>query len=52
MIGTVDGLRMLEIVNAYSLAFLDVYLKGTESDLLGGEGVPFPEVDFRVFRDS
>jgi hypothetical protein len=48
MIGTVDGLRMLAIMNAYTLAFFDFYLKGTESDLLSGKSKPFAEVDFHV----
>jgi len=50
MMGSVEGTRMLEIVNAYSVAFLDFYLKGRESDLLKGAARPYPEVDFKVFR--
>jgi len=48
MIGTVDGRRMLEIMNAYTLAFFDLYLKGVESDLIRGKRQPYPEADFRV----
>ena len=51
MIGSVDGLRMLEILNSYTLAFFDLYLKGQESDLLSGERKPYPEVDFRVHNE-
>ncbi len=50
MIGSVDGRRMLEILNDYCVAFLDFYLKGKESDLLSGKSQPYPEVDFRVHR--
>lgn len=50
MIGSVEGRRMLEILNDYTLAFFDFYLKGKESDLLSGESRPFPEVDYRVQR--
>jgi hypothetical protein len=50
MIGSVDGRQMLKILNDYTLAFLDFYLKGQESDLLSGKNQPYPEVDFRVHR--
>jgi predicted dienelactone hydrolase len=50
MIGTVEGMRMLEIVNAYTLAFFDFYLKGEESDLLTGAGRPYAEVNFQAFN--
>ena len=50
MIGTVDGRRMLDILNGYTLAFFDFYLKGKESDLLSGKSMPYPEVDFRGHR--
>jgi predicted dienelactone hydrolase len=46
MIGTVDGRQMLRIVNAYTLAFFDRYLKGEESDILTGATRPFPEVHY------
>ena len=48
MMGTVDGRRMVDIMNAYTLAFFDLYLKGMESDLIRGEKRPYPEADFRV----
>jgi predicted dienelactone hydrolase len=50
MIGSVDGLRMLRILNDYTLAFFDFYLKERDSDLLSGEHRPFAEVDYRVHR--
>jgi pimeloyl-ACP methyl ester carboxylesterase len=50
MIGTVEGLRMLKILNSYTLAFFDFYLRGKESDLLRGERKPYPEVDFRAHK--
>jgi predicted dienelactone hydrolase len=48
MIGTVDGQVMLQIVNAYTLAFFDMYLKGEESELLLGKTTPYPEANFQV----
>jgi predicted dienelactone hydrolase len=48
MIGTVDGRQMLDIMNAYTLAFFDFYLKGIESELLTGESRPYPEAQLRV----
>ena len=50
MIGNVDGRQMLNIINDYTLAFLDLYLKGEESGLIGGDERPYPEVDFRINR--
>jgi hypothetical protein len=50
MIGSVDGRQMLKILNDYTLAFFDYYLKGKESDLLSGKSQPYPEVDFQVHR--
>jgi hypothetical protein len=35
-----------EIINSYSLAFFDKYLKGKGGDLLKQMPSPFPEVDF------
>lgn len=50
MIGSVEGLQMLKILNDYTLAFFDFYLKGRDSDLLSGERRPFAEVAYRVHR--
>jgi predicted dienelactone hydrolase len=41
--------RAHEIVNAYTLAFFDRYLRGRDSDLLRGEQSAFPEVTLRVW---
>jgi hypothetical protein len=49
LMGSVDGHRMLELVNAYTLAFLECYLRGSEQDLLKTEPSPYPEVEFRAF---
>ncbi len=46
LMGTVDGRRMLEIVNAYALAFFDTYLKGEKGVLLETSPSPYPEVRF------
>ncbi len=50
MIGTIDGSLMLNIVNDYTLAFFDTYLKGQESKLLKGEQRPYPEATFQVHK--
>ncbi|HEY9593851.1 MAG TPA: carboxylic ester hydrolase [Spirochaetia bacterium] len=42
--GPVDGERMWRIVNAYTVAFFDRYLKGSEEPLLDGSGARYPEV--------
>jgi hypothetical protein len=39
--------RAHEIINAYTLAFFDRYLKGRKSPLLDGGTAPFPEATFR-----
>jgi len=44
--GPLNGDRVLEIINAYSLAFFDQYLRGENSDLLKGPSNEFPEVEF------
>jgi hypothetical protein len=48
LMGTVDGSRMLRVVNAYTLAFFDRYLRGLEQELLETVPSPYPEVDFRA----
>jgi hypothetical protein len=40
------GSRVLQIVNTYSLAFFDHYLKGASASLLDGPSAQFPEVSF------
>ena len=44
--GPADWRRTHAIINAYSLAFFDRYLKGTPSTLLDGPVPGFPEVEF------
>ena len=41
------GGRVLQIVNTYSLAFFDYYLKGVGSALLKGPSSEFPEVVYQ-----
>ncbi len=45
-IGTIDGYRMLHILNDYVLEFFDEYLKGEASVLLDGPPSSYPEVIF------
>lgn len=42
-----DPKRGHEIINAYSVAFFDRYLRGRDSELLGRAPSPFSEVTFR-----
>jgi hypothetical protein len=42
--GPIDGYRMVKIMNAYTLAFFDEYLKGEMSPLLDGPSPDYPEV--------
>jgi hypothetical protein len=44
MSGEIDGQKMVKIVNAYTLAFFNKYLKGIDSPLLDGPSPDFPEV--------
>ncbi len=46
MTGPIDANRGHDIVNAYSLAFFDRYLKGQPAPLLDGPPAQFPEVTF------
>jgi len=48
LMGTVEGRRMIDIMNECTLAFFDFYLKGKESDLLSGKSKPHPEADLRA----
>jgi len=45
--GPIDGYRMLEITEAYVLAFFDKYLKGQDAPLLDSPGDTYSEVEFR-----
>ncbi len=44
--GPIDGKRIIELVNTYSLAFFDFHLKGQPSPLLDGPAAEYPEVLF------
>lgn len=44
--GTIDGLRAIEIVNAYIVAFFDQYLRDNDRVLLDGPSADYPEVSF------
>jgi len=44
--GSIDGVRMIKIINDYTLAFFDKYLKGKTSPLLDGPSPDYPEVKF------
>ena len=50
LMGTIAGRRMLELVNAYTLAFFDRYLRGSKQDLLETVPSPYPEVEFRAYH--
>ncbi len=45
-LGSIDGYRMLQILNDYVLAFFDEYLGGEASALLDGPSSEYPEVIF------
>ncbi len=44
-LGEIDGLRALQIANAYTLAFFDRYLRDRPSPLLAGPSPDHPEVE-------
>ncbi len=46
LLGSIDGYRMLHILNAYVLAFFNEHLIGITSPLLDGPSVEYPEVLF------
>jgi len=46
LLGSIDGYRMLQILNDYVLAFFDEQLKGVDSTLLDGPSTIYPEVMF------
>ena len=46
--GPIDALRAHAIINAYSLAFFDRYLKGRSEALLEGTAIQYPEVLFET----
>ena len=44
--GPIDGERVLEIINLYSVAFFDQYLKGEPQPILDGPRDDYPEVEY------
>ncbi|MGY5858722.1 MAG: hypothetical protein RTU63_05080 [Candidatus Thorarchaeota archaeon] len=46
LLGSIDGYRMLQILNDYTLAFFDEHLKGEVSTLLDGPSTTYSEVIF------
>jgi hypothetical protein len=48
--GPIDAQRAHDIINAYSLAFFDRYLKGQSAALLDGPPAHYPEVLFETRR--
>ncbi len=46
--GPIDGHRMVEIINAYTLAFFDRYLKGESAPLIDGPSPDYPEVTIEM----
>jgi len=46
LLGSIDGYRMLAILNDYVLAFFNEHLNGITSTLLDGASVEYPEVQF------
>jgi predicted dienelactone hydrolase len=47
-LGPIDGYRCLEIINNYTVAFFNKYLKCNETALLGGASPDHPEVEIVV----
>ena len=50
--GAIDAHRVLEITNAYTLAFFDRYLNAKESRLLDGSSAQYPEVEIEALYTS
>lgn len=48
-IGTVDGLRNMEVLSAYIVAFLDFVLKGGEEGILSGPTNKYSEIAYNLF---
>jgi len=44
-VGTINGFRTTEIVNAYLLNFFNKYLKNQSSNFLNNENKPYPEIE-------
>lgn len=50
MIGTINGYRATEIVNAHLLNFFNKYLKGQPSELLDSKRNRYPEVEIMIAK--
>jgi len=50
ILGPIDGKRSNRILDAYTLAFFDQYLKGQPAALLDGPSEQFPEVSFALHQ--
>ena len=48
--GPIAGARVVEIINAYTLAFFDYTLRGSASELIPGLETPFAELELRPLR--
>jgi hypothetical protein len=46
LLGAIDGRRILEIMNVYTLAFLDHHLRGQPAGLISRASNEFPEVTY------
>lgn len=44
--GPIDGSRDLRLINAYTLAFFNRYLQGSDEPLLSGSSAEYPEVNW------
>ena len=45
LLGEIDGRRMLAILNEYTLAFFDKFLKGIDSQVLQPDRPGYPEIN-------
>jgi dienelactone hydrolase len=50
VLGSIEGNRMVKIINAYAVAFWDEYIKGEMSPLLDGPSPDYPEVTIEVTK--
>jgi hypothetical protein len=46
--GPLNGKRVAQIINDFSLAFFDLELKGTSTTILAGPSTGYPELLFRT----
>ena len=50
MAGPLDGGRVWDVLNAYTVAFFDRHVKGEPASLLDGSSADYPEVEFEARR--